>query len=88
MHAPRDEPALAELDERVATFRVDRDLTHLGLTWLNFDETADQRAAGERMTYAEARAMWGSYLTVERFSFFLRTRDVFKEVRDADEAGR
>jgi hypothetical protein len=37
------------------------------------------------MSYAEARNMWHPYLTVERFSFFVRIRDLFRESRQFGE---
>lgn len=76
------------LDRREATFRIGRDLSYLGLSWMTCGGTPDARAAGERMSYAEARSMWHPHLTIERFSFFVRMRDAFRGLRQLRAAER
>jgi hypothetical protein len=67
------------LDERDDLFRIDRDLSYLGLSWLTCHATRSEQAAGDTMSDAEARCVWHPHLTVERFLFFVRMRDAFRQ---------
>ena len=75
-------------DGRGAAAGVDPDLSYLGLTWLRLGDATDDRTARATMSRADARGMWSSYLTPERFSFFLGMRDVFGDRRRVGEAAR
>lgn len=61
-------------------FRVDEDLSYLGLTWLKVNDRADGREVGQGLTYAEARQLWRSCLSLERFSFLVRMRDKLRDL--------
>lgn len=79
--APREPGGPPEqLAECEAVFGIDQDLSYLGLSCLTCGE-APEKAAGHGTNYVEARGIWYPYLTVERFSFLLRMRDLFRERR-------
>jgi hypothetical protein len=77
----------SRLAGREATFGIDRDLSYLGLSWLNCRETPEQGAALVTMSYAEARSIWPN-LTVDRFAFYLRMRDAFRVLPQLREGQR